>query len=617
MKTQQIMELASRPKFTTVTRRIDLLSLPTECLCQILDEVVEYREESDTNLRDAVRLMRVCKLFETEVMGAISRTRLLRRMRKNREATILHQRAQTTAGRASADCKLTENSDASAFLARYIYQQPYQHLPWNANLSSVINSLADKLMQQDGKDPTRKRRFSYVHGLCLYAIHPQPSLANITTRYGIWTLFHPNFQAALFPSKSTITRETIDSLLLVAKIYLRRSDVDNTILSKILTHGPKALSSYQHIATGESSDHAERKKLTRKKPLLGSLLEAAIRSGNQNLAALLVKYEIDMSRGKSYKASDGSKKKIKKYYDTYFCRMALKYGDVETFSVLLECSDGRMLRGEFADLLMQVEPPVRDPVWGWRYPAYGPQHRGVETGLEEAISHGYAQIFGMILDSAHANDRTYWMCRWEKTCGLPWLSAERPFNGKFPIEIAAECGDESKLKSLLVGGSSPYGPSLRCVEAYAKKAKPGLSITHLMPMVSAAKNWHIGSALILIKGGFECSEQEWLLVMGTAITRRRYGKGAGTLKGDDGEREQTTQQRDVVFWQRLFDTIAMDLHHVEDDCPWCRTFPLRMVSPLERSVGAARDFMRTALQISDHKEFEASRVDETNILFTV
>ncbi|KAF4823555.1 hypothetical protein CGCSCA5_v001747 [Colletotrichum siamense] len=617
MKTQQIMELASRPKFTRVTRRINLLCLPTECLCQILDEVVEYSEESDTNLRDAVRLMRVCKLFETEVMAAISRTRLLRRVRKNREATILHQRAQTTAGRASADCKLTENSDASAFLARYIYQQPYQHLPWNANLSSVINLLADKLIQQDGIDPTGKRRFSYIHDLCRYAVHPQPSLANITTRYGIWMLFHPYFQSALFPKKSTITKETIDSLLLVARIYLRRSDVDNTILSKILTHGPKALSSYQPIATDESSDQAERKKLTRKKPLLGSLLEAAIRSGNHNLAALLVKYEIDMSRGKSYKAPDGNKKKIKKYYDTYFCRMALKYGDVETFSVLLECSDGRMLRGEFADLLMQVEPPVRDPVWGWRYPAYGPQHRGVETGLEEAISHGYAQIFGMILDSAHANDRTYWMCRWEKTCGLPWLSAERPFNGKFPIEIAAECGDESKLKSLLVGGSSPYGPSLRCVEAYAKKAKPGLSITHLMPMVSAAKNWHIGSALILIKGGFEWSEQEWLLVMGTAITRRRYGKGAGTLKGDDGEREQTTQQRDVVFWQRLFDTIAMDLHHVEDDCPWCRTFPLRMVSPLERSVGAARDFMRTALQISGHKEFEASRVDETNILFTV
>ncbi|CAI0644370.1 unnamed protein product [Colletotrichum noveboracense] len=620
MKTQQIMELASRPKFTRVTRRINLLCLPTECLCQILDEVVEYSEESDTNLRDAVRLMKVCKLFETEVMGAISRTRLLRRMRKNREATILHQRAQTTAGRASADYKLTENGDASAFLARYIYQQPYQHLPWNANLSSVINSLADKLMQQDGKDPTRKRRFSYVHGLCLYAIHPQPSLANITTRYGIWTLFHPYFQSALFPSKSTITKDTIDSLLLVAKIYLRRSDVDNMILSKILTHGPKALSSYQHIATGESSDHAERKKLSRKKPLLGSLLEAAIRSGNQNLAALLVKYEIDMSRGKSYKAPDGSKKKIKKYYDTYFCRMALKYGDVETFSVLLECSDGRMLRGEFADLLMQVvcnrqmdalrlllncpyslqEPPVRDPVWGWRYPTYGPQHRGVETGLEEAISHGYAQIFGMILDSAHANDRTYWMSRWEKTCSLPWLSAERPDDGSFPIEIAAECGDESKLTSLLIGGASPYGPSLRCIEAYAKKTKPGLSIAHLMPMVSAAKNWHIGSALILIKGGFACSEQEWLLVMGTAITSRRHVKGAGALKGDDGERGQTAQQRDMMT--------VRGVEHSQFSY---------MVSPLGRSVRAARDFIRTALQISGHKEFEARRVDETNVLFTV
>lgn len=558
-------------------------------------------------------------------------------MRKNREATILHQRAQTTAGGASADCKLTENGDASAFLARHIYAQPYQHLPWNANLSSVINSLADKLMQQDGIDPIGKRRFSYIHDLCRYAVHPQPSLANITTRYGIWMLFHPYFQSALFPKKCTITKETIDSLLLVARIYLRRSDVDDTILSKILTHGPKALSSYQLIATDESSDQAERKKLTRKKPLLGSLLEAAIRSGNQNLAALLVKYEIDMSRGKSYKAPDGNKKKIKKYYDTYFCRMTLKYGDVETFSVLLECSDGRMLRGEFADLLMQVvcdgqmealrlllkcpyslqEPPVRDPVWGRQYPAYGSQHRGVETGLEEAISLGYAQIFSMILDSAHANDRNYWMCRWEKTCGLPWLSAERPYDGRFPIEIAAECGDEPRLNSLLVEGSSPYGPSLRCVEAYAKKSKPGLSITHLMPMVSAAKNWHIGSALILIKGGFVCSEQEWLLVMGTAITSRRHGKGAGALKGDDGEWEQTAQQRDVVFWERLFDAITMDFYHLEDDCPWCRTFPVYMVSPLGRSVGAARDFIRTALQISGHKEFESRRVGETNVLFTV
>ncbi|KAF4830026.1 hypothetical protein CGCTS75_v006338 [Colletotrichum tropicale] len=372
-------------------------------------------------------------------------------------------------------------------------------------------------------------------------------------------------------------------------------------------------------------------------PLLGSLLEAAIRSGNQNLAALLVKYEIDMSRGKSYKAPDGNKKKIRKYYDTYFCRMALKYGDVETFSVLLECSDGRMLRGEFADLLMQVicnrqmealrlllncpyslqEPPVRDPVWGWQYPVYGLQHRGVETGLDEAISHGYAQIFGMILDSAHANDRTYWMCRWEKTCGLPWLSAERPYVGRFPVEIAAECGDEPKLNSLLVEGSSPYGPSLRCVEAYAKKSKPGLSITHLMPMVFAAKNWHIGSALILIKGGFACSEQEWLLVMGTAILSRRHDKQAGALKGDDGEREQTAQQRDMVFWERLFDATTMDLHHLEDDCPWCRTFPVYMVAPLGRSVGAARDFIRTALQISGHKEFKARRVDETNVLSTV
>ncbi|KAF3798559.1 hypothetical protein GCG54_00010709 [Colletotrichum gloeosporioides] len=617
MKKQQNMELAFRPKFTTAIQGIDLMSLPTECLCQILDEVVEYREESDTNLRDAVRLMRVCKLFETEVMGAISRTRLLRRMRKNREATILHQKAQPTAGRASADCKLTENGDASAFLARYIYQQPYQHLPWKTNLSSVINSLADKLMKQDGMDPTGKRRFSYVHDLCRYAVHPQPSLANITTRYGIWMLFHPYFQSALFPSKSAITKETIDNLLLVAKIYLKRSDVDNTILSKILTQGPKALSTYQPITIDESSDEAEPKKLTTKKPLLGSLLEAAIRSGNQNLAALLVKYEIDVSRGKSYKAPDGNKKKIKKYYDTYFCRVAFKYGDVETFAVLLECSDGRMLRGEFADLLMQVEPPVRGPVWEWRYLAYGWQHRGVETGLEEAISHGYAHIFGMILDSAHANDRTYWMCRWEKTCGLPWLSAERPYDGRFPIEIAAECGDESKLNSLLVGGSSPYGPSLRCVEAYAKKSDPGLSITHLMPMISAAKNWHIGSALILIKGGFECNQQEWLLVMGTAITSRRDIKGADAFKGEDEERKQTIRQRDVVFWQRLFDAIAMGLHHLEDDCPWCRTFPVYMVSPLGRSVGAARNFIRTALQISGHKQFEARRLDETSVMFTV
>ncbi|KAH0425790.1 hypothetical protein CcaCcLH18_10733 [Colletotrichum camelliae] len=474
------------------------------------------------------------------------------------------------------------------------------------------------------------------HNLDTLRALPNPSLANITTRYGIWMLFHPYFQSALFPSKSAITKETIDSLLLVAEIYLKRPDVDNTILSKILTNGPKALSTYQPIATDDSSNHAERKKLTTKKPLLGSLLEAAIRSGNQNLAALLVKYEIDISRGKSYKAPDGNKK-IKKYYDTYFCRMALKYGDVETFSVLLECSAGRMLRGEFANLLMQVvcnrqmealrlllncpyslqEPPVRDPVWGYRYPAYGLQHRGVETGLEEAISHGYAQIFGMIIDSSHANDRAYWMCRWEKTCSLPWLSAERPCDGRFPIEVAAECGDESKLNSLLAGGFSPYGPSLRCVEAYAKKEKPGLSITHLMPMISAAKNWHIGSAHILIKGGFECSEQEWLLIMGTVITSRRDSKHAAPLKRDDGEWEQTTRQRDVVFWQQLFGDISVDLHHLEDDCPWCQKFPLHMVSPLGRSVGAARDFMRTALQIKGHEEFEVRRADGTNILFTV
>ncbi|KAK1625162.1 hypothetical protein BDP81DRAFT_99756 [Colletotrichum phormii] len=397
-----------RVRLDHATNLVCLIDLPLECLQLIFEHIVEYEAQSDSNLRDAARLLLVSKLFEIEVMRAIYTTKLLHKMKHNAEVGILAQRGHSHM--TSRRCRAQHRGNASSFLAKYLMIQSHRHLPWNTSLATVINAITDRTMSVDGFDLDGGERYRRVHRLCQHAVHlPDP-----VKSYGIWNLFGNHFQRLLFPLDSVITDEPFKDLVFLAKVYLQSEDSERFVLSQILRNGPKSLS-YIGTATSRAGQHDV-------PSLMGSVMEAAIRSRSSNLAFLLINYDINISRAKITKTVQGKKMEDVRFYDVHFWRLAVAFDDMETLSALLDAADrripskalGKILletmcvpRPELLQLLVDNQmPPDKEAA---TLSTYYKIHRRndrlkqvIDMCLEEAIDHGHPGVFNVLARTPHS-----------------------------------------------------------------------------------------------------------------------------------------------------------------------------------------------------------------------
>ncbi|KAJ0163901.1 hypothetical protein CTA2_2162 [Colletotrichum tanaceti] len=403
-------------------RPVGIRGLSLECFQLVIQDAIEYDDQSDSNLRDALSLRQVSKLFEVEVMRAIYTTKLLRKMRDNPEVATLRQRGH--ARMVTQHCRIQPCGDMSFFLARYLMLQPHGTLPWNANLSTLINAVVDRLMKDDGHDSDGAKRLQYTHILCQRAVHlPSPA-----RHYGSWHLFEEYFQSLLFPAQSAITMETFETVVLSAKVYIKHPDAEKLVLDRLFQRGPKSLSTFKKSNT-RPDDEGE----NHNGPVFGSLLEASLRSENPDLTARLMNYEVDVSRERSTVDSKGKTRRGKKYYDEYFWRLALAYQDLEALKAFLEMTTREMTPKKLFEILLEAVctsqaealrillrhqlPPLNEGSESARHEKRQLRIQIIELCLEEAIRHGESQALGVLLRSPYAVESTYFTHRWKEYWG--------------------------------------------------------------------------------------------------------------------------------------------------------------------------------------------------------
>ncbi|OHE93139.1 aromatic amino acid aminotransferase [Colletotrichum orchidophilum] len=585
-----------------------LSDLPLECLQHIFELVVEYEEDSEYNLRDAARLLRVSKMFEVEIMRAINTTRLLRKMRRNSEVDFLAQRGHTH--RISSHCRLQHRGDASFFLAKCLINQPYHHLPWNTNLSTAINAITDRTMSDDGLDPEGEERFRRVHQLCQQAVHlPLP-----VKHYGIWHLFCDDFQSLLFPENSVITEEPFEDLTFLAQVYLHSTDAERLLLSRILEKGPKSLSI---IGATKPQDQGQ----FGLPPLMGSVMEAAIRTENSNLVATLINYGINTSRRKVTTKVKGKKAKGCEFYHQHFWRLAVAFGDLESLSAFLEIADRRIpsntlrkilleavctQQPEALKLLMDNQLPWYEQPETIRFYRSDRVNKVLDICLEEAVKHGHPGVFGALISTPYAKATAFYIRSWRMSWGFGhWVQSTsdhcRP--ARSLIELAASRGDEETIREMLSKGASPYGLTNNAKPHH--RLNPYHRLSHLrglMPMIAAAKNRHVGAVLALIRGHFKCNEVRWLLIIGTVLKSRdkehlhrqplnSNPPVTSKIEADNGER-RIQRDRDVKFWQELIDAGVLDLQHSAKGCQCSETLmAMAATHPTRIAIETARMFV--------------------------
>jgi len=118
--------------------------------------------------------------------------------------------------------------DWSSFTAAYLVNRPHQQEPWNSNISALLNSVVDEVLDLDGLQPSESdsERYNHLTVLCRKFKRPYifPGDRPLLKRHGIipW----------LFPDTPSITTRSIDFYVVLALIFLRKTDLARQRLSE-------------------------------------------------------------------------------------------------------------------------------------------------------------------------------------------------------------------------------------------------------------------------------------------------------------------------------------------------------------------------------------------------
>jgi hypothetical protein len=134
---------------------MQLLDLPLDCFRLLMGFAAE-----EIGIRDLLRLRLVSRAMNTEVMHAIETARLF-------------LQTQPTAGSPNyPSChprfrkKLPITSCYVDFITSFVFVRPHLQDPWNANISSFLNSVVDELLCEDDLDVNHPSRKELLRRLC-------------------------------------------------------------------------------------------------------------------------------------------------------------------------------------------------------------------------------------------------------------------------------------------------------------------------------------------------------------------------------------------------------------------------------------------------------------------
>ena len=486
-------------------------------------------------------------VFAAEIMYAIVSTRLLVKMEGSMELDTYFKTPSKTSN------MLFPPHDVSYFLASYLMALPHRHLPRNTNLSTLINSLVDAIMTEDGLNLDGPERYQYILKLCQRGLNT----AHKRGECGFADILRSDIMEMLFPSKTIFKDKHFDVLVLFARIYLDSPKIEVKLLFMVLELGYKKFTKLQKRDTTKVPFRGTI-------PLFGSFLEAAIRADNQDLVALFLKHDI----GSIVKNVDQGRKTVQRRTGDYhwsYLHLAILVASTSTVERLLERTSlyksrkgqllrvaGSLDRHDVVDALIKSWYPLKRPEQ-CEYSELRDYHEEAFNALfpvlEDACERGNCAIVRLLLQYPYVKAETSF-CPLEeddkKHSTTPHVMQWKFGKTRAPITIAVRNGHVDVVRLLIQAGARPCGRHAR-IDGYGFQGSfPNYEEDHTMPSLdAAASRADLASLRILFEeGNLSADHRETWASALCAVNFARKSISPNCPSRD---------ARDIQFWKYLVD----------------------------------------------------------------
>ncbi|KAH7136818.1 hypothetical protein B0J13DRAFT_625449 [Dactylonectria estremocensis] len=494
-------------------------SLPADCIRLILQQSLGYDDKGAADFCPILRLRLVCHFFDTEVMHLICLTGLLWEMKGLRSIIDLHQAAKSRDKR-SRHCVTSLKGNASAFLARYIAVQPRDgEDKWNANMITVVNAVVDCIMTEDGLELDAPERYKYVLKLCQSAL--PIAQGHDCQNFGMWDLLNPHGRSLMFPKRGTVTEASLETHIILAKVYLKRPDTVSKLRTLLLERGRKPLSTF-------STKHKKNQ------PLFGCFLEAAIKTRNLDLLSFLLMNDIDITVPKRKVEHGVAKKSKKPFYDGYFLHLAVYAGEVDAVETLMQqrirhnADPESLILGavcsgstEIAHTLMKhCFLATNRATEGVSHVHQSHKWRIGEKAIREACHHKDSRTIKAVLSCLEREKSPRYITTWTvqqpfRVFSHYWASRRFHPDEQSEIKVCIDNRDMASLKLLLKNGECPHTESsymngnahVIAVETQERGPMPAI-----LPLWMCATEQNSDTVQRIIEAGCRGTAREWLSV---------------------------------------------------------------------------------------------------------
>lgn len=346
--------------------------------------------------------------------------------------------------------------DSSYFEARYLLGRPRAQQPWNGNISALFNHLLDRIYEREDQPVTNCRRYRDMLRLCkTLRLRQVPEPKRLQHEMIPW----------LYPPDGPITSQSEEFLVAAAHMLLGR---EQPALDFVATCDPGTLTTEDEI--------------------FGTLLQAAVRSGNVALVRQLLERGLDVNDHK---------------------HLALE--------TALQNDDEPMVR-----LLL-------DP----RYDLHVTSHTLIKSTLT-AIKICRPKTIHAMIDHASSKELLI-IARYgfRIACRFGYISIARRFledvpgldieshryhdeqvRPELPLVNAVGSGNVEMVKLLIDRGLNPWGiPEFRCKDLKTAKQIVSISPYGAGTMSRAARFGDIEMAKVLLKAGLWLPPRRWMNII--------------------------------------------------------------------------------------------------------
>jgi hypothetical protein len=240
--------------------KMQLLELPLDCFRYMMT-LIAREFDFHEHVNEFLRLRLTCRTLDAEVLHALQTPAFFQYKRKIRTSQTAAFFKQPSVSVPSSKERVPLPSSYLDFFASYLNVRPHLQDPWNSNISSVVNHVVDALLSADGLDMNDEKRKTIMRDLCRHVFEMRHWKTNLHS-----------FSELLFPSSHINFSNATDSLdfneLLANVVLGRRTSLADQDISALMA---------------------------RKSIILGTLLQACIKSGQVVLVTSLLDTGVDVN----------------------------------------------------------------------------------------------------------------------------------------------------------------------------------------------------------------------------------------------------------------------------------------------------------------------------------